>query len=432
MYAFLIILLIFISCGQSKKQVLPNEVEDTVENVVDAVVEEMPKEMGTLKFSDVMGDIKEKRLPIIDTTNFDRFIDWDDIKDFNAQTLSIEKIYPDFYSEAAKYQAMDLYKVEVSPNFYTVVMTFRKGDFEMESTLVNYDVEGSIIDHQLVAFDEILEGKTRVESRISEHKITAHRTLWTEKREIVQEEYRIEQDGKIVELDSSSLSENLKDYTLVLSVLNGLGLHPLEVKTALLTSKVNPQDPNEVIMAIPQIMDEGEHYFELNSYIVIVDNRSGKIRHKYYESAQTNQWVSDAIALQEIKIDTAPYLLSQGKRAFGIRLRYHGMSHANPYEKETLSLFAKRGHELQKILSNYGVLDYGGEWDTDCQGEFHRTEKTLMLLDEQTNGRFNFLVNSKITQTVNEEDGNGECISKETISTATTVLKYNGKEYKNQ
>lgn len=108
------------------------------------------------------------------------------------------------------------------------------------------------------------------------------------------------------------------------------------------------------------------------------------------------------------------------------------MSHANPYEKETLSLFAKRGHELQKILSNYGVLDYGGEWDTDCQGEFHRTEKTLMLLDEQTNGRFNFLVNSKITQTVNEEDGNGECISKETISTASTVLKYNGKEYKNQ
>ena len=242
-YIPLTALLVFIACGQNKKQEPPQEAQDAVENAVEAVAEEVPKEMDTRKFSEVMNGIEEKQLPLIDTTNFDRFIDEADRKVFDAQILSIEKVYPDFYTEASKYQPMDVYKVPLSSKFYTVVMTFRKGDFEMESTLVNYDLEGTMIDHQLIAYDEIAEGNSRMESKISENKILSNRIFWTEKKEIEQEEYRIKSDGKIEASNSKTLSKTLKDYTLILSVLNELGLNPLMVKTNLVASKVNPRIP---------------------------------------------------------------------------------------------------------------------------------------------------------------------------------------------
>ncbi|WP_418502332.1 hypothetical protein [Flagellimonas sp.] len=429
MYAAVMILLF--SCNQNprtekKLEIIENE-QDKQATHLETITNNGET---TLSFDEVISHTKTKALPYIDTTNFDHFIDEGDIKSVNAQALSIERIYPDFYTEGSKYQAMDSYKVELSPNFHTVVVTFKKGDHEMESTLVNYDLEGNIIDHQLIAYDEIAEGMSRMESRISENKITLNRILWTEKKEIQQEEYSIQSDGSIEATDSKILSETLSEYPLILSVLNALGLHPLEVKTDLIASKNLNQYPDGEIVVIPEIVDGGEHYFELNSHIVIVDYQTGDITHSFFESAKTNHWVSDAIALQEIKIDTAPYDLSEGKRAFGIRIRYHGMSSANPYENETLSLFVKSGHELQKILSNYSVMDYGGEWDTDCQGEFTRTEKTLLLSEERTNGWFDILVKSKITETKNEEDENRDCLAKETISTETTVLKFNGKEYK--
>lgn len=423
------VLILLVSCNQKPKMERKSEFteQDVPSEQVEYRVDDAQK---SLDFDAVIALTKAKELPHIDTTNFDHFIDEDDLKNIESESLSIEKIYTDFYAEGSKYQAMDSYRLELSPNYHTVVVTFKKGDFEMESTLINYDLKGNIIDNQLIAYDEIAEGMTRVASRISENKITTNRIFWTEKKEIEQEEYSIQNDGKIEAMDSKILSEILPEYPLISSVLNALGLHPLEVKTDLIASKTLNQYLGDEIVVIPEIVDEGENYFELNSHIVIVDYETGDITHSFFESAKTNHWVSDAIELQEIKIDAAPYDLSEGKRAFGIRVRYHGMSGANPYENETLSLFVKSGQGLQKILNNFSVMDYGGEWDTSCQGEFDRTEKVLILSDEQTNGWFDILVKSKITKTINEEDGNGECISKETTSTETTVLKFNGKEYR--
>jgi len=53
------------------------------------------------------------------------------------------------------------YKVNLSQNFYTVVVTYWVGKYEMESTLINYDMQGNVIDHQLVAYDETGKGQTR-------------------------------------------------------------------------------------------------------------------------------------------------------------------------------------------------------------------------------------------------------------------------------
>jgi hypothetical protein len=92
----------------------------------------------------------------------------------------------------------------------------------------------------------------------------------------------------------------------------------------------------------------------------------------------------------------------------------------------------KSGDSLLKVLSDYAIEDYGGEWDGDCNGEFNETKKTLAVGSEKTNEWFDLLVNNKITVTKNFEDKNGECQANETISTETTVLKFNGEAYKNE
>lgn len=56
--------------------------------------------------------------------------------------------------------------------FHTVVITIKKGDNEMESRLINYDLDGNIIDSKVMAYDEIAEGMSMTNSKIERGKIT--------------------------------------------------------------------------------------------------------------------------------------------------------------------------------------------------------------------------------------------------------------------
>ncbi|MCF6360042.1 MAG: hypothetical protein L3J29_04690, partial [Cyclobacteriaceae bacterium] len=207
-------------------------------------------------------------------------------------------------------------------------------------------------------------------------------------------------------------------------------LNPNKIATALIVHKELPNNLNETIMVIPEIVDEGEQYFELNSYILIVNSVTGKIVHQYFESSKTNSWVSDAIKLVEITIDTAPYNVKDNIRAFGIRVRYVGSSQANPYENETISLFIKSENTLKNILKKYDVMNSGGEWDTNCAGKFIDENKVLIISENMTNTYVDILVKSKIIESKSYIDENGDCDSTEKITTEKTLLKFNGKEYK--
>lgn len=413
----LISLLVSYSFGQEKQD----------EKQVEGAIEQVEK---SIDFKDVINTIKERKLPVVDTTNFDDFIDVADFKSIDSHALKIETIYPDFYQKKSKYKAVSSYKVTLSQNFYTVVVTYKLGEYEMESTLINYDLKGNVIDYQRIVYDEIAEGLTQIKSRISERTITSHHTSWDLVKKIEVQEFVINFDGTIDRINSKRLNDTLSNFALVLSVLKKLGLDPLSVKTDLITSKTNPQTPNEVIIVIPEIVNEEEEYFELNSHIVIADNRSGKIIQKFFESSQTNDWYSDALQLREITLDTAPYRVTDDIRAFGVRVRYVGMSKVNPYESETLSLFVKSADRLKKILDKYAVMDAFGEWDGNCFGEFRDTKNTLIMSNQKSNGFFNILIKSKVTETKNEVNKNGECDAKVITTNQKSILKFNGKEYK--
>lgn len=63
-------------------------------------------------------------------------------------------------------------------------------------------------------------------------------------------------------------------------------------------------------------------------------------------------------------------------------------------------------------------------------GEFTRSKSTLFVSKEKTNGYFDIPVKSKITKSINFEDENGDCDSKENSTITKTILKFDGKEYK--
>ena len=195
-----------------------------------------------------------------------------------------------------------------------------------------------------------------------------------------------------------------------------------------------PNSPTKTIVVIPELVtqynEQDDCCFELNSYILIVNNLNYQIESKFFESYESNGWVSDALVLSKISIDTAPYYLSNEKRAFGIRVRYNGSSRVNPFGYETITLFESQNGLLKTLLKNYKVEEYNGEWDGNCIGEFNSKKKTLIITDNLTNSHLDIFVKSKITNSVAFLDDNNNCDEKETILKKTEILKYENGIYK--
>ncbi|KAA2218820.1 PA3715 family protein [Maribacter flavus] len=420
---------LIISCGQGpKKEKAPEiETQGAVE-MIEAVVDSIPDDEG-FDFLKTISNTKTLKLPHIENTNFDSFIDEDDYEVIDFKAFNLNQIYPDYNAEGRNYRAIAKYTVPIRDNFHSVVVTILKSENEMESVLINYDPEGTIIAHELVSYDEIAEGMSRTVSRISENRLTVDRIFWGNIREVEQIEYEITWDGTIEKVDTKKLNDSFKNYTLINSVLMDLKLDWIQIKTDLIATKVYPENPEETIVVIPEIVDEGEHYFALNSHILIADNRSGKVTHKYFESKKTNEWVSDAIELNGIQIDSTSYQISEDKMAFGVTVSRFGSSRVNPYSNKALSLFVKSGDSLVKVLSNYTVENYGGEWDGDCDGEFNETKKSLRMGQEKNNGYFDIWVDAENSYTHSFKDKNGDCLSEMKLNPKTTILKFNGWRY---
>ncbi|MDH7447579.1 hypothetical protein [Aquimarina sp. 2201CG14-23] len=377
-------------------------------------------------FQGIINTIKTKSIPLVDTTNFDDFIEEEDYKKVDEKGLKLEEIYPNFYKEDHNYRAIASYRLAFSQKFHTVVITVLKGDHEMESVLVNYNMNGDIIDSKVIAYDEIAEGQSRIESKIEQGKLTINNILWIDEKQETTEAFKIDEKGKIKPVSVNSS----EDLNLIDNVIQQLGVNKLKIQEDFIIAKVQPNNSNETIVVIPEIVGEyDEHHFELNSHIVLVNNTTGKITHKYFESSKTNGWESDAIKLSEITIDTAPYMVTKDTRAFGIRVSHYGRSRPNPYSNTTITLFVKSGNALNRVLRHYDVKDYGGEWDTRCAGVSTMVENTLMMSEEKTNAYFDIIVKSKITESKTFVDENEECDEENKTSSKTTVLKFNGKEY---
>lgn len=215
------------------------------------------------------------------------------------------------------------------------------------------------------------------------------------------------------------------------TVLKQLKIKKSEIHEKLFSQKILPYDKSKSVLVIPKYDineqdNEGHDYFVLDAYIVVIDNATGKIICKFIEP---NAWTSDALMLTGISIDTGLYHLNTTTRAFGIRVNYTGSSRPNPFSETHLSLYVADKNSLKEVLKNYSISRSGGEWDTNCAGEFEDRNSTFDIAKVQTNNYNNITVRSTIIKSVSTPT-NDDCVSKETTKKATSKLIFNGKEYK--
>lgn len=414
---FILILLFFYSC---KKNIIEKKIESVeVESAVEAAAE--PSEHTTTTFKEEFLKLKLKSVPLADSASFDNYTNKGDYEEINTEALKLAKVYKNWEELKSNYRAIDAYRLKLSKDFYTVVITALQSDEDIESRLINYDIEGNVIASEMVTYDSKTEDWMRTKSTIETDRITINYQYKVSKETGF---VKIEPNGKFRMLGISDIF-----YELVIDELN---LDRSKLIPTLMAFKILPNRPHEAVVVIPEIIEgsEEEHYFSLNTHIAYVNIENKQVLFHYFESAETNSWTSDAIVLQEILIDTAPYTITENERAFGVKTHFVGSSRVNPYESEQLSLFVVASNNLQKVLHNFEVKKGSGEINGGCNETYHLEEKTLIISKEKTNAYFNIVVNNKTTNSILFKNENDDCDEKENISTKTLVLKFNGKTYK--
>ncbi|MBC8985381.1 hypothetical protein H9X96_06300 [Pedobacter sp. N36a] len=213
------------------------------------------------------------------------------------------------------------------------------------------------------------------------------------------------------------------DSLLIRQVLKELKIPIAKTKEEFIRTKAMPNDPGKMIVSIPVLLSEedGGSSYTMDAYILVVELRTGKILQQYYEEGY---WESDAIRLEDIGIDTAPYRLNPQTRAFGITTQFAGSSAPNPYSQNTISLFIQQGNTLIKVVDKLVLEQYNGEWDMRCAGVFENKKTLIEVSNTKTNGYADLLLNSKITNTESYKKAE-ECEEKVVkIKLNKSVLKF--------
>jgi len=220
----------------------------------------------------------------------------------------------------------------------------------------------------------------------------------------------------------------LSNDTLKSFVLKQLGIKRTEIKEELLTEKTLPNTTNQSVLVIPKLIGEDEGMFTIDAMILVVNNQTGKILQRF---SQENILESDAVAISEFIIDTAPYILSKEVRAFGIRVNYRNTSSVNPFYKTDISLYVQEGNQLKRVFGDYEISVENGERGSDeCNSQQRQMNGIIALDSDSAHGYFNLIIKEKISMRIFQVDATGDC--KETITEEherKTVLYYNGTTY---
>ncbi|GJH40986.1 hypothetical protein RCZ04_15360 [Capnocytophaga sp. HP1101] len=208
-------------------------------------------------------------------------------------------------------------------------------------------------------------------------------------------------------------------------VIKTLGIPESKIDTDMYTEKILPYDTDKLAMIflIRKGDDEDEATFDL--YVVLYDLLHQRIAQSY---KGIDEYFSDAIALQGLTIDTAKFILTEGVRAFGIRAFYKNNSRISPYSEETFSLFLPQGNSLKKVLHQYRLGSYNGEYsDFNCEGSWSDESDSMFIMDnKKTNDYFNIKNRQTFIRKATDRNCDDKIVEK---STKTVFLKYNGEEY---
>ncbi|HCM36268.1 hypothetical protein [Chryseobacterium sp.] len=230
----------------------------------------------------------------------------------------------------------------------------------------------------------------------------------------------------IICLFSGILSGQDFDSIRLNNILKSLKLDKTKIREELCTEKKMPNTEDSYIAVIPAVVqqEDDDYVFTVRNYILITD-ANGTIKNKYLDPTEIN---SDAISLRSFTIDTGLYTIGTNIRAFGVKADFVGSSRPNPYDLSTMSMYYPESKTFKKVLDQFTMGLYSGEWDTRCNGEFEDNHSYIILEQSKTNNFTDLKIKTISVTTINKEV-KGECESKETSKTSYKILKFKNSYY---
>src|SRR5690606_17363492 len=136
----------------------------------------------------------------------------------------------------------------------------------------------------------------------------------------------------------------------------------------------------------------------------------------------------DAVSIDEIQIEPKLYQLNDTTMAYALKINYANQSRPNPMERIELSLYAREGGELKKVLKDFPIQTFEGSTNASCTGTFEEHSKEMKVLNTHTNQYADLEFTDSIV--LSETNENCEKILEETKK-EVEILKYENGEYKN-
>ena len=157
----------------------------------------------------------------------------------------------------------------------------------------------------------------------------------------------------------------------------------------------------------------------------MVKSDSGEIVNRLF---QESAFSSDAIRLNGITIDTAPYNLAKNLRAFGVTAGFSNSSALNSWEHTQINLYVAQGSGLKQVLENLVLVKRLYELDADCATSATITLRTLAIATTGSHGYADLNIREKTTEIKGRKEKN-ECNETEKTFSNSYTLRFNGERY---
>lgn len=153
--------------------------------------------------------------------------------------------------------------------------------------------------------------------------------------------------------------------------------------------KVWPARPQLTLVALPLVRAEHDGYGETDLEVLVLDSVRQSILARLVEPNRLD-W--DAVYIEDLRFDTAPYRLRADDVAFGVRVARRGSARPNPFYETRLDLYQLDAHGLRPLLSELPVRSAWGEWDTNCSGAFSETKGVVIITERAGHGGYRDLL----------------------------------------
>jgi hypothetical protein len=230
---------------------------------------------------------------------------------------------------------------------------------------------------------------------------------------------------------SSFFGQELSDKDIINKAIEFLKVKEKDLLSDKICLKIIPNQNEKVIVLIPvktNLDPECDYCFDIDNNILVWNKSTKSIETKYTKKAE---WTSDAMYLDELKIDTGLYYLNKSTRAFGIRYHYSGSSRVNPFGSNSINLYYFKNNQIIEILNDFELEKYNGDsgGNGGCKDAWYETSKSVFIISDKLITKFNDItVKTKLKDYSLDEDCEKEIIKKE--STKNSILKFDEKQHK--